>query len=127
MSSRPEAFEHWIRTAFVQMNTELENIYFAQGDRARVIGSGDAIKGSLRDEGHTHVVALLAEGNTGEDSTAPSASSATWSVPGALRRHELTNPAREERSPFPERPPSRCMSVPRSHGAEIFDGSPGDL
>ena len=103
MSSRPEAFEHWIRTAFVQMNTELENIYFAQGDRARVIGSGDAIKGSLRDEGHTHVVALLAEGNTGEGFD--SAFGVLGNVGlylGALRRHELTNPAREERSPFPE-------------------------
>ena len=30
MSSRAEAFEHWIRTSFVEMNTELENLYFAQ-------------------------------------------------------------------------------------------------
>ena len=66
MSRRAEAFEHWIRTSFVQMNTELENLYFAKADRAQVIGCGDPIKASLRDEGHTHVVALLAEGNTGE-------------------------------------------------------------
>ena len=66
MSSKAEAFEHWIRTSFVQMNTELENLYFAKGDRAQVIGCGDPIKASLRDEGHTYVVALLAEGNTGE-------------------------------------------------------------
>jgi len=103
MSSRVEAFEHWIRTSFVQMNTELENLYFAQEDRAQVIGCGDPIKASLRDEGHEHVVALLAEGNTGEgfDSGYGVLGSVGLYL-GALRRHELTNPAREERSPFPE-------------------------
>src|ERR1700732_514496 len=103
MSNRVEAFEHWIRTSFVQMNTELENLYFAQSNRAQVIGCGDPIKAALRDEGHTHVVALLAEGNTGEGFE--SAFGVLGNVGlylGALRRHELTNPAREERSPFPE-------------------------
>jgi hypothetical protein len=103
MSSRARAFEHWIRTSFVQMNTELENLYFAKDDRAQVIGCGDSIKAALRDEGHSYVVALLAEGNTGEGFD--SAFGVLGSVGlylGALRRHELTNPAREERSPFPE-------------------------
>jgi monodechloroaminopyrrolnitrin synthase PrnB-like protein len=103
MSSRARAFEHWIRTSFVQMNTELENLYFAKEDRAQVIGCGDSIKAALRDEGHSYVVALLAEGNTGEGFD--SAFGVLGSVGlylGALRRHELTNPAREERSPFPE-------------------------
>lgn len=103
MSSRPEAFEHWIRTSFVQMNTELENLYFAKADRAQVIGCGDPIKASLRDEGHAHVVALLAEGNTGEGfDSAYGVLGSVGLYLGALRRHELTNPAREERSPFPE-------------------------
>jgi hypothetical protein len=103
MSSRAEAFEHWIRTSFVQMNTELENMYFAQKDRAQVIGCGDALKASLRDEGHTHVVALLAEGNTGEGfESAYGVLGSVGLYLAALRRHELTNPAREERSPFPE-------------------------
>ena len=31
MSSRAEAFEHWIRTSFVQINTELENLLSAAG------------------------------------------------------------------------------------------------
>ena len=103
MSSKAAEFEHWIRTSFVQMNTELENLYFAQTNRAQVIGIGDPIKASLRDEGHAHVVALLAEGNTGEGFE--SAFGVLGSVGlylGALRRHELTNPMREERSPFPE-------------------------
>ena len=103
MSSRAEAFEHWIRTSFVQMNTELENLYFAQADRAHVIGRGDPIKTSIRDEGHTHVVALLAEGNTGEGfDSAYGVLGSVGLYLAALRRHELTNPAREERSPFPE-------------------------
>src|SRR5580698_7018579 len=103
MSSRAEAFEHWIRTSFVQMNTELENLYFAQQNRAQVIGCGDPIKALLRDEGHTHVVALLAEGNTGEGfESAYGVLGSVGLYLGALRRHELTNPAREERSPFPE-------------------------
>ena len=103
MSSRAEAFEHWIRTSFVEMNTELENLYFAKEDRAQVIGCGDPIKASLRDQGHTHVVALLAEGNTGEGfESAYGVLGSVGLYLAALRRHELTNPAREERSPFPE-------------------------
>ncbi len=85
------------------MNTELENLYFAQQDRALVIGCGDPIKSLLRDEGHAHVVALLAEGNTGEGfDSAYGVLGSVGLYLGALRRHELTNPAREERSPFPE-------------------------
>ena len=85
------------------MNTELENIYFAQANRAQVIGIGDPIKAALRDEGHTHVVALLAEGNTGEGfDSAFGVLGGVGLYLGALRRHELTNPIREERSPFPE-------------------------
>jgi hypothetical protein len=103
MSWRAEAFEQWVRTSFVQMNTELENLYFTKEDRSQVIGCGDPIKAALRDEGHAFVVALLAEGNTGEGFD--SAFGVLGSVGlylGALRRHELTNPMREERSPFPE-------------------------
>ena len=101
--NRAEAFEHWIRTSFVQMNTELENLYFAQADRAQVIGCGDPIKADLRDEGHAHVVALLAEGNTGDGfESAFGVLGSVGMYLGALRRHELTNPMREEKSPFPE-------------------------
>jgi Domain of unknown function (DUF1864) len=103
MSNRAEAFEHWIRTSFVQMNTELENLYFAKENREQVIGCGDPIKAALRDEGHSYVVALLAEGNTGDGfDSAFGVLGTVGMYLGALRRHELTNPAREERSPFPE-------------------------
>ena len=47
MTSRAEAFDEWIRTSFVDMNTELEELYFAQADRAAVIGHGDPIKTAL--------------------------------------------------------------------------------
>ncbi|HEY7889555.1 MAG TPA: monodechloroaminopyrrolnitrin synthase PrnB family protein [Steroidobacteraceae bacterium] len=103
MSNNAEAFEHWIRTSFVQMNTELEELYFAQEDRARVMGVGDRIKYALRDEGQAYVTALRAEGNTGEGfDSAFGVLGNVGMYLGALRRHELTNPAREERSPFPE-------------------------
>jgi len=103
MSTRVEAFERWVRTSFVELNTELENLYFAQADRAAVIGVGDALKATLRDEGHVHVEALLAEGNTGDgfDSAFGLLGSVGMYL-AALRRHELSNPAREERSPFLE-------------------------
>jgi Domain of unknown function (DUF1864) len=103
MSNRVADFDRWIRTAFVQMNTELEDRYFAQPDRAQVLGVGDPIKQRLRDEGHVHVVALLAEGNTGEGfDSAFTVLGNVGMFLGALRRHELTNPLREERSPFVE-------------------------
>ena len=103
VSNPSQAFERWIRGAFVAMNSELENLYFAEADRANVEGVGTAIKAALRDEGHAHVIELWREGNTGDGFESG------FSVLGnvgmylaALRRHELTNPAREQRSPFVE-------------------------
>jgi len=101
MTAHADAFDRWIRTAFVEMNTSLENEYFAREDRASVAGVGDCIKAALRDEGQVHVAKLLEEGNT--DDGFDSAFGVLGNVGlylGALRRHELTNPAREERSPF---------------------------
>ncbi len=103
MSRATDAFDEWIRGPFAAMNTTLEALYFAQDDRAAVEGIGDAVKNAIRDEGHGHVVALWNEGNTGAGFE--SAFEVLGNVGlylGALRRHELTNPAREERSPFRE-------------------------
>lgn len=103
MSKSAEAFDHWIRGSFIELNTELENLYFAQEDRANVAGIGDSIKRRLRDEGQAHVLTLLREGNTGEGFA--SGFNVLGNVGlylGALRRHELTNPSLEDRSPFPE-------------------------
>ncbi|RFB03914.1 PrnB family protein [Parvularcula marina] len=96
-------FDHWIRTDFVELNTQLEELYFAQSDKANVAGVGDDLKDALRRGGHEHIVALWREGNT--DDGFDSAFGVLGNVGlymGALRRHELTNPDTEDRSPFPE-------------------------
>jgi hypothetical protein len=103
ISPRVEAFDGWIRSGFVELNTTLENLYFAQTDRANVEGVGDDLKARLRDEGRAYVVDLLAEGNTGDGFESGFAVLGNVGMyMGALRRHELTNPDREEKSPFQE-------------------------
>ncbi len=66
MTDNAERFDRWVRAGFVQMNTRLEELYFAQPDRAAVAGTGDAIKRQLVEEGRGFIAALLAEGNTDE-------------------------------------------------------------
>ncbi|MEZ5929597.1 MAG: DUF1864 family protein [Parvularculaceae bacterium] len=101
MSKAAEKFDHWIRTSFVEMNTALEELYFAQEDRANVDGVGDDIKDALAREGRALVSPLAAEGNTDEGfDRAFDLLGNLGLFMGALRRHELTNPAREETSPF---------------------------
>jgi len=103
MSTHSDDFDRWIRGSFAAINTELENLYFAQDDRADVSQCGAHLKSRLRDEGRVFVVALLAEGDTGDGfETAFSVLGNVGMYLAALRRHELTNPAKEERSPFPE-------------------------
>lgn len=103
MSSNAENFNRWIRGRFVDLNSELEEIYFAQADRAAVESAGAPQKKALVEEGLVHVEALRREGNTDEGFDV------AFDVLGdlglflaALRRHELTNPAREEKQPFQE-------------------------
>lgn len=103
MSKNVEDFDGWLRSAFVEMNTELENQYFAQDERENVDGIGDPIKQQIRDEGHQYVVRLLAEGNTDEGfDHAFDLLGGLGLYMASLRRHELTNPAKEVKSPFPE-------------------------
>ena len=103
MSKNVEDFDGWLRSAFVEMNTELENQYFAQDERENVDGLGDPIKQQIRDEGHQYVVRLLAEGNTDEGfDHAFDLHGGLGLYMASLRRHELTNPAKEVKSPFPE-------------------------
>lgn len=59
-------FDHWIRTRFVDINTDLENRYFAQSAREQVDGVGDALKVRLLEEGGKFIHQLLNEGNTDE-------------------------------------------------------------
>ena len=103
MSKVSAAFDGWIRGRFVDLNTELETLYFGAADRATVEGVGDAIKARLRDEGQIHVAALWQEGNTGDGfESAFDVLGNVGMYLAAMRRHELTNPASEQRSPFRE-------------------------
>ncbi len=103
MSTNAERFSQWIRSRFVDLNSELEELYFAQTDRAAVEGVGEAHKTALAAEGRIHVEALRREGNTDEgfdQAFDVLGDLGLWLA--ALRRHELTNPAREAKSPFQE-------------------------
>jgi hypothetical protein len=55
MSKNVEAFDDWIRTRFVELNTTLEDLYFAQEDRANVEGVGDDLKQQILEEGRVFV------------------------------------------------------------------------
>lgn len=103
MSRNAEAFNRWIRTSFVELNTELENLYFAREDRADVAGVGDDLKRRILEEGRVFVAALKDEGNTDEGfDRAFDLLGDLGLYMGALRRHEVTNPAREMKSPLHE-------------------------
>jgi hypothetical protein len=103
MSANVTAFDGWIRSTFVELNTALEELYWAQEDRASTEGVGDGLKQQLLEEGHTFVRALAAEGNTDEGfDQAFDLLGNLGLYLGALRRHELTNPAREQKSPHVE-------------------------
>jgi len=103
MSRNVEAFDAWIRSTFVELNTALEDQYFAQEDRANVEDVGDDLKQQILDEGRVFVRALANEGNTDEGfDQAFDVLGDLGLYMASLRRHELTNPAREERSPHEE-------------------------
>lgn len=103
MSTNVQAFDEWIRTTFVELNTELEELYFEQDDRANVEGVGDDLKTRILDDGRGFVRALAGEGNTDEGfDQAFDVLGDLGLYMASLRRHELTNPAREQRSPHEE-------------------------
>lgn len=95
--------DHWIRTSFVEMNTDLENTYARQEDFSEVGEAGASIRKQLVQEGNMHAARLLAEGNT--DNGFESAFNVLGNVGmymAACRRHEITNPDRERKSPLVE-------------------------
>ena len=103
MSANVEAFDAWIRSTFVELNTTLEDLYFDQDDRANVEGVGDDLKQRILEEGRAFVRALAAEGNTDEGfDQAFDVLGDLGLYMASLRRHELTNPAREQKSPHEE-------------------------
>jgi len=97
------AFDKWIRSSFREANTELEEIYFAQKNRAAVQSVGDSIKKQLVEEGRSYIVDLLDEGNTDEgfDNGFDLLGNVGLYM-GACRRHEITEPSRESKSPLIE-------------------------
>jgi hypothetical protein len=103
VSANVQAFDAWIRSTFVELNTALENLYFEQEERANVDGVGDELKQRILDEGRTFVRALADEGNTDEGfDQAFDVLGDLGLYMASLRRHELTNPAREQKSPHEE-------------------------
>ena len=103
MANNVERFDQWIRTDFAVMNTELEELYFAQQDRQAVAGVGDSIKEKLHEEGRNHIARLLAEGNTDEGYDQQyNLLGCVGFYMAACRRHEITEPSRETTSPLIE-------------------------
>ena len=103
MSKNVELFDNWLRTSFVEMNTELEEMYFAQEDRQAVSGVGTSIKDDLVAEGNGHIVPLLKEGNTDEGFDRQyNLLGCVGFFMAACRRHDITEPSRETTSPLVE-------------------------
>ena len=98
-----DAFDRWIRGSFVEMNTELEELYFAREERHLVDGVGDSIKDTLVAEGKVYIIDLLSEGNTDEgfENTYDLLGSVGLYM-AACRRHDVTEPSRETTSPLVE-------------------------
>jgi hypothetical protein len=97
------AFDHWIRNGFVEINTELENLYFKQEDRSDTALVDDGIKKTLVEEGRSHIIELLAEGNTDEGfDQAFSLLGNVGLYMASCRRHDITEPSRERTSPLVE-------------------------
>ena len=96
-------FDNWIRNDFRAMNTALEDLYFASEDPDSVAGVGESIKEALVAEGREHITQLLKEGNTDEgfDQGFDLLGDVGFYM-AACRRHGITDPSRETRSPLVE-------------------------
>ena len=66
MTPNTEAFDEWIRSHFVEMNTLLEEAYFSLDQRTAIAAVEPATKTRLLEEGSEFVSTLLGEGNTDE-------------------------------------------------------------
>ncbi|MEM7539560.1 MAG: monodechloroaminopyrrolnitrin synthase PrnB family protein [Chloroflexota bacterium] len=90
MSDKLQAFDHWIRTEFAALNTDLEQCYFAQEDKANVEGVGIQKKNQLRDEGHAFIQSILDEDFTDQPlDTAFDLLGNVGFYMAACRRHEV--------------------------------------
>ena len=103
MTANTEKFDAWIRGEFVELNTALEELYFASENPESVEGKGEALKRQLEAEGRSFIVDLLEEGNTDEGFDAGFDLLGNVGLyMAACRRHEITEPSRETRSPLEE-------------------------
>ena len=103
MNTHTIIFDRWIRKGFVEINSELEKLYWQQADKANVEGIGETLKEQLALEGNALISNLLAEGNTDEgfDSAFDLLGNVGLFM-AACRRHEITEPSRESASPLVE-------------------------
>jgi len=101
MTQKARALDQWIRSDFRQMNTELEELYFDNPHLTE--SSGQEIKKRLVDEGRDLIAELLNEGNTDEgfDSGFELLGDVGFYM-AACRRHDITEPSREKKSPLAE-------------------------
>lgn len=87
----------------MEMNTELEALYFELEDRSAVETVGHSIKTELTARGRDYVIELLAEGNTDEGfEQAFDLLGNVGLYMAACRRHDITEPSRESASPLLE-------------------------
>ncbi len=101
MTTNTEKFDAWIRGGFIALNSELEELYFASDNREVVAGVGDHVKRQLEAEGNALIVELLKEGNTDEGFDAAfDLLGNVGCFMAACRRHEITEPSRETKSPL---------------------------
>ena len=100
---RVAAFDDWIRSRFVDLNTELEDLYAERDNRSDVAGVGDDLKSQLLEEGRELLIPLIEEGNTDEgfDRAFELLGNVGYYM-AACRRHEITEPSRERTSPLIE-------------------------
>jgi hypothetical protein len=103
MTVKTKKFDNWIRSDFVTLNTQLEELYFATENPEVVEGVGEDIKAQLVEEGKAFIVDLLKEGNTDEgyDAGFDLLGNVGFYM-AACRRHGITEPSRESKSPLVE-------------------------
>lgn len=103
MTIKAKALDKWIRNEFREINSALEELYFVSPDRQASSDVGAALKQQLVDQGKELITELLNEGNTDEgfDSGFDVLGNVGFYM-AACRRHDITEPSRENRSPLQE-------------------------
>jgi hypothetical protein len=103
MSKNTRVLDQWIRKDFRQLNTELEELYFAQEARHVVPEAGAELRNQLLEEGRALIKPLLKEGSTDQGfEAAYNLLGCVGLYMAACRRHDLTEPSRETTSPLLE-------------------------